>query len=138
MILLVITEIVYRFLDSSVPPPYHRSYTITVTPQEVRVVVDSYGDVIADETTPLEPGVFDGLVSALTESDIRPCETVEPDGCTGGTTGSLTVSAGSDTVLSGWVHHCGGREYGNLQGNLEEFADRMRALVPNLAELRRT
>ena len=39
-----IKEIIYRFGDASVPPDYHRSYTITVTAGGVRIVVDSYGD----------------------------------------------------------------------------------------------
>ena len=42
----------YHYQDSSVPPEYHRSYTLTVTQGEADLVVDSYGDVLHDETAP--------------------------------------------------------------------------------------
>jgi hypothetical protein len=41
-----IKEITYHFGDASVPPNYHRSYTITVTADSVKIVVDSYGNYI--------------------------------------------------------------------------------------------
>ena len=41
--------VTYAFTDSSVPPQYHRSVTLTVTRDEAHIVVDSYGDVLADE-----------------------------------------------------------------------------------------
>ena len=45
-----ITKIVYSYGDSSVPPKYHRSYTITATKDGIRIVVDSYGNILADTT----------------------------------------------------------------------------------------
>ena len=33
----------YTFRDSSVPPPYHRSYVITFNRDRARIVVDRYG-----------------------------------------------------------------------------------------------
>lgn len=138
MMLFVITEIIYHFLDASVPPPYHRSFTLTVTQSEVRVVVDSYGEVLADQTYPLEEGVFHELVDFLTESDIRPADLVSPEG-TGGTTETLKVYAGSEELMSGWIYRCAGEEFGTLTGeDLEELATRLRALVPDLPELLRT
>ena len=41
--------VTYAFTDSSVPPQYHRSVTLTVTRDEAHIVIDSYGDVLADE-----------------------------------------------------------------------------------------
>ena len=139
MMLIVITEIIYHFLDASVPPPYHRSFTITATEAEVRVVVDSYGEILADETLPLEPGVFQGLVDALTMSDIRIGEEISSEGYTGGTTETLTVYAGDEVIFSGYVYNCAGKKFGTLRGDdLGSFADSIRALIPNLSELRRT
>ena len=37
-----IDRITYHFGDASVPPEYHRSYTITVAPDKIDMVVDSY------------------------------------------------------------------------------------------------
>jgi len=42
-----IKKIVYHFADASVPPQYHRSYTITVIPDCVEIVVNSYGEIFA-------------------------------------------------------------------------------------------
>lgn len=44
------TVVRYHYRDSSVPPEHHRSYTVTVTPDEAHIGVDSYGDVLHDET----------------------------------------------------------------------------------------
>lgn len=41
-------KLLYRFNDSSVPPKYHRSYTIQITDKQVQCAVDVYGKVIAD------------------------------------------------------------------------------------------
>ena len=45
--------VTYEFHDSSVPPPYHRSYVLTFDRAGARIVVDSYGDVLADRTAPM-------------------------------------------------------------------------------------
>jgi hypothetical protein len=43
-----------RFNDSSVPPEYHRRYTLTADAESAQLVVDSYGDVLHDVTEPNE------------------------------------------------------------------------------------
>jgi len=43
------TKIIYSYGDSSVPPQYHRSYTITVTNEKLHIVVDSYGDILHEK-----------------------------------------------------------------------------------------
>ena len=42
------TEISYSFQDASVPPEYHRSYSIILSENNYRFVVDSYGEIIKD------------------------------------------------------------------------------------------
>lgn len=99
--------ITYAFHDSSVPPQYHRSVMLTVTRDEARIVVDSYGDVLADETAPTPVAVWNVLgdtmptVSALTVTDVG-------DGCTGGTGIDLVVSSGSDALIDLAPQFCGG------------------------------
>jgi hypothetical protein len=44
------TTVEYSFRDSSVPPPYHRSYVIKASETEASITVDSYGDVLRQET----------------------------------------------------------------------------------------
>jgi len=55
-------QIIYRFSDSSTPPRYHRSYTISITPKEVKCTVNSYGTELANETYPFDENRFKALV----------------------------------------------------------------------------
>lgn len=55
-------KIYYHFSDSSVPPKYHRSYTIVITKDEVECSVDVYGDVIAEKSYEFTQEKFDKLV----------------------------------------------------------------------------
>ena len=97
----------YRYGDASVPPQYHRSYTLTITRTEVHAVVDSYGDVLAETTVPLPAEVWDRLaarvarLSGISDDD-------GDDGCTGGTSRELTVTDGDSVVVDADVSVCGG------------------------------
>ena len=130
-----IREIVYRFGDASVPPQYHRSYTITVTAGQARVVVDSYGDVLAEQAYEITREEFEGIVRSLSRHRIGRAELGEDEGCTGGTTETISYSDGVNELFSGSVYHCGGRDSGNLGGDARGFADEVRRLIPDLANL---
>lgn len=65
------TQIVYQYDDSSVPPQYHRSYRIDVSPVEARVTIDSYGTVLADKSHMVIRAEFDGLLESLSRNAIR-------------------------------------------------------------------
>jgi hypothetical protein len=131
-----ITKINYRFGDSSVPPPHHRSYTISLTPDSIRTVVDSYGDVIGDNDTPIDRETFDVVVKALENHEIRLCKSVRKErGCTGGTTESISWWEGEEEVFSASVYHCGGDDYGDLCGGVRAFAKELKKLVPDFAGL---
>jgi hypothetical protein len=105
-------QVTYHFGDSSVPPEYHRSYTLTVGPTEVHAVIDSYGDVLEDVTTPLPEEVWDQLVA-----DIDDVSGLDPDGddegCAGGTSRELQVSDGGESVLHESFGVCGGSNSGD-------------------------
>ena len=90
------TEVTYHFHDSSVPPEYHRSYLVTATDGEVHIVVDSYGDVLHDETAILDTATFDAV---LEEIDGLESSRAEDDGCTGGTSSELVVTDADDSAL---------------------------------------
>ncbi len=97
----------YDFQDSSVPPQYHRSYVLTITEAESQIVVDSYGDVLADETVPTSAEVWQQLsdgypdVAALVLSP-------RVEECTGGTSFDLTVTQPKQTLLQMQADMCGG------------------------------
>jgi len=130
-----IREITYAFGDASVPPEYHRSYTITVDAETARVVVDSYGDVLADEQYPATGQQFAELVASLETDEIANCTLDQNEGCGGGTSERIAYSDGQQELFSGEVFHCGGQDSGDLCGDVAAFADQVRSLIPNLDEL---
>jgi hypothetical protein len=131
------TRIVYLYGDSSVPPQYHRSYRIDVSSMEARITVDSYGSVLADRSYRIMRSDFDGLLDSLASNAIRNVPPRDNDGCTGGTSETISTFNQQTLTFSGQVYHCGGEDSGNLGGNIQGFADDLRALFPELADLLR-
>ena len=130
-----IKQITYRFIDGSVPPQYHRSYTITVTADKADIVVDSYGKVLADKNYEIKQHQFKNLLDLFEKSKIRNCRLRKEDGCTGGTGEKISLSNGKEDVFNGRVYHCAGRDYGDLCGDISAFASGVKELVPDLDEL---
>jgi len=130
-----VDRIVYHFQDASVPPPYHRSYTIDVTQKSVRIVVDSYGDVLADEVFHVDSLQFDRLKQILRKSGLHKCQLDAETGCTGGTGERINLYAGEKELFAGNVYHCGGQKSGNLCGDLASLADAVKALIPEIESL---
>ena len=130
-----IREITYRFGDASVAPQFHRSYEIMVTPDRVEVVVDSYGDILTTRAYDTTSEQFKDIVLSLRRNLIQRAELEENDGCTGGTSETISYSDGGQELFSGTVYHCGGKDSGNLGGDVKSFADDIKRLVPDLEEL---
>jgi hypothetical protein len=122
-----------RFQDASVPPPYHRSYVITLTPTTIRKVVDSYGDVISDDSAPLAEGEFDRVVDAMKALGLRGGAAAS-DGCSGGTGRTLEVFAGSKVVLTASSSDCGGKSAGPL-ARATKWIARVEELAPSSGPL---
>ena len=131
-----ITRIVYHFQDASVPPQYHRSYTITVTREHAHIIVDSYGDILAEESIDIAEQVIDDLARDIEIYQIkrqkRKSDTME---YTGGTSKSLTVYSEGILVLDGTVYDYRGRFEGSLSGNIDAFTQKIEDLIPNFADL---
>lgn len=101
-----ITTVVYEFHDASLPPEYHRSYTVTVTADSATVVVDSYGDVIAQDTQPIDAAAWQATTAAAAALAGTPSS--ESTGCTGGTADELTaLDASGAEVVHVFIDHCG-------------------------------
>jgi hypothetical protein len=131
-----ITKIVYRYDDSSVPPKYHRSYKIEANDNKIRIVVDSYGQILAQEELPITATQFSELVVYLNEKRIHNTKNTESMGCTGGTGENIGFFAGEKVVFKGSVYHCGGKDYGNMAGDIEGFAKKIKSFIPQLEKLR--
>ena len=130
-----ITKIIYYFYDSSVPPKYHRSYTIKITENKLRIVVDSYGDIINEKEFEIDSSQFVMIKKSLVINKIRKGKNVESKGCTGGTSDQLEYFAGEEKLFSASVYHCGQKDYGNLRGNIKNVATDIKSLIPNFSEL---
>lgn len=99
--------ITYTFMDSSVPPQYHRSWTLTVNKENEQIVIDSYGDVLAQEQAPTSAQVWSGLASGLPALQALTVS-ADTEGCTGGTGEAATVEAAGAVLLDITVYECGG------------------------------
>lgn len=135
MTIATIQQVTYYFGDASVPPKYHRSYSITVTTDKVRVVVDSYGEVLADERYKITSKQFNDIRNSLKRHKIRNCTLGDDEGCTGGTIERVSFSDAENEIFSGSVYHCGGDDLGDLCGDIKSFANDIKKLVPNLDDL---
>lgn len=128
-------SIQYRFEDSSVPPQFHRSYTIKVTPSEATVIVDVYGDVLAEDGVSISAETFEAIKASFATNEISSCRLSSNDGCTGGTGEGVAYSAGDERLFSAYVYHCGSEDYGDLCGNTDSFASDIKMLIPSLDSL---
>lgn len=106
------TRVEYRFHDSSVPPEFHRSYSISVADGEARMVVDVYGDEIHDVTATVDDETLARLVDGIEALDVRTSRA--RDGCTGGTARELMATdadvddADAVPALEVYTEVCGG------------------------------
>ena len=120
--------VVYAFGDSSVPPQYHRSVTLTVTADESRIVVDSYGDVLADESAPTPPQVWQQLGDTLPALEALEVDESQ-EGCVGGTTLQVMVSTPDAELLRLDPEFCGGSNEG-IEAAIDAWIAPARDLFP--------
>jgi hypothetical protein len=120
--------VTYAFTDSSVPPQYHRSVALTVTRDEAHIVIDSYGDVLADERVPTPASVWGTLGSTLPA--VESLTVADPgEGCTGGTGISLTVETPEGPLLDLAPQFCAGSNE-DLEAPIDGWIAPARSLFP--------
>lgn len=126
------SKIIYHFGDSSVPPEYHRSYTITITKSNAHLVVDSYGNTVNEATVDADEKEFNQLLETIQESKIGNRKATKNDGCTGGgTSETLRIYEGEKAVFSGSKYPCG---EGNLSGDINAVSEKIFLLFPEFRE----
>ena len=100
----------YRFTDASVPPEFHRSYTLTVREGEAAIVVDSYGDVLDEATATLDDAEWTALLDRA--ESVGDVGGEGGDDCSGGTARALRLTDADhpegDPALDVSVSVCGG------------------------------
>lgn len=130
-----IVKLVYRFNDASVPPDDHRSYTITADSSSVHIIVDSYGEILADTMFSIEKEKFEKIVQVFLDAGIKECSKTEDHSCTGGTSEEISVFDEQKSVINGYISYCGGKSYGTLKGDLRLVGIEMRKIVPDFPAL---
>ncbi len=131
-----IGTILYDYHDSSVPPQYHRSYSLLVTPDSIAVKVDSYGEILTDTAVAITKEQFAEIADTYTTLGMKQTNKREPDGCVGGTGASVKVWDVNDSVLiDGNIYFCGGEEYGTLQGDVKLLSQKIKSFIPDFEKL---
>lgn len=130
----------YEFGDASVPPPFHRSYSIVANKDTVVLTVDSYGDTLIQREYAMPANGFDLIGNAIVKNKIsKRSEKKESNGCTGGRTKSIAFSSKNDPrPFSASTYICGGEMYGTLIGDLDTFLLDIRPLTPDLIDVIRS
>lgn len=122
-------SIAYGYQDASVPPDDHRSYTIILTNENYRFVVDSYGDIIKDTTIVL-PNQTQRVQQALKAFDkckIKNFKHESEDmGCTGGDGEFIKITKDGERFFNGSNYYCAGETLGNLSGDIKSFLNELK------------
>ena len=127
------TVVTYQFQDSSVPPRYHRSYTLTFDRQQAHIVVDSYGEILADQTVEMDPAAWEQVTSAL--DTVGNLQVQEPaQGCTGGTGFVVQVDRGGSRVVDIDGYACGGVN-SQASEQVSTWVGPVRSLFPSMDQL---
>ncbi len=123
----------FRFQDSSVPPQYHRSYDITLTDDGIKIVVDSYGDILNEKSFSLSKDTVNNFFDNLDKYNFTVVDSDTSDiECTGGTSKSLKIYDENGLVtLEGYSSSCGDEDTGTLQGDIDGLANDLQELIPN-------
>jgi hypothetical protein len=134
-LLASVDRVVWHYGDASVPPPHHRSYSITVTRSEVYCVVDSYVDHIAKSRRKLDSAPIPALMAVFRSAGINEGPAWQGDQPTGCTSRSIQLFIADRAVFSAGALVSGDQLIGRLQGDVSAFAAAMEHLVPELATL---
>ena len=108
-----VSRIEYRFGESSIPPQYHRSYTISICASSKTISIDCYGKELLKREYQSTIFEFQRLKEILSVLGISKHEETDSHGCTGGKTEYLRLYKGEFCSFDGYVYHCVG-DWGTL------------------------
>lgn len=126
------SQITYAFRDASVPPPYHRSYTIDVNPSESKVVVNSYGEVLAESTEKISAATWENLVALAGE--LQSAGSFTADGATGTKGYSLRLYVDGEQV---YELYWDSLSTDKAEKSALDLRSALKATIHNLSELTR-
>lgn len=120
--------ITYAFVDGSVAPEYHRSFTLAVEAGTGTLVVDVYGEELHRAEAAIDQGAVEDLLASYADGDLDRAFDPEDsaDGCTGGSTFILRIEDQSSGVIESTdIYRC--------LSNDESMAELRRATDPLVA-----
>lgn len=125
-------QISFEFRDASVPPQYHRSYTIDVSKEESRVVVDSYGDVLAEQTEAITPETWGNLQKAA--AGLQKAGSFTAEGATGTKGFTLALYVKGEKV---YELYWDSLSRDKAEQSAKDLREAVKATQPKLSELTR-
>jgi len=131
-----VAKIDYHFQDASIPPQYHRSYTISASDGKIHIVVDSYGDIVNEASYDISEQQMNALVDALEKYHIEQ-KSFDPEKskCIGGTSKAIKVYSANTLIIDGIAYACGGKVDGSLSGDIDSFARILESMIPDFTNL---
>lgn len=97
-------KIVYGFHDSSVPPPYHRSYSIEVTENNLHLIIENYSDTLLTKDWTFTKEKFNEVKERLKNLK-KDGEIDESEISDGGTSESIYLYKNGKKTFSCVDHH---------------------------------
>ena len=125
---------VYNYQDSSVPPEYHRSYTIEISKDSLNLVVDSYGDIINEFKKEISSNEWNWLIETYIESRIKNIKKTVDDWCTGWHWEKIEFFLKSKKIFSWYNYYCAWETFGNIKWDIEKIKKYLIWLVPNFSD----
>jgi hypothetical protein len=122
----------YHFYDASVPPQYHRSYEIDIEDTVVKFMIDSYGDLLHQETFSISGKQLQDFKTALKKLNVKKQKpNVDRAGCTGGTSESFFFYYDDEKKYDYNIAQCGGKYFGNMKADLDKVRGLFRSVIPD-------
>ena len=118
-------KIDFFFSESSVPPPYHRSYETHITEHSISLRITCYGDVLYEGNFPCNKSSYDNLLNVICDLNIKSIPE-KTSGATGGETLTLALHKGNEEYYSCYIY---GSEYQTFWGNTDANLYRVKAEV---------
>ncbi len=95
----------YRFRDASVPPEYHRSYTINVTPKNIEFSVDVYGTILLKQVIAFKKVTYQSFITALLALELKEKKESNSVPPVGGSSECLTVIDTAGKEIKGEIYN---------------------------------
>ncbi|MDG2153264.1 MAG: hypothetical protein P8K10_04950 [Crocinitomicaceae bacterium] len=115
-------EIIFEYHDASVPPDDHRSYFIRIKEDSLFYSVDSYGEIIKENSMAIDLKKWKSIKNAFESCGIKNVEERKnSEGCTGGSGNSIYAYVKKEQLFKGYQYRCSDFFDGDLDGDLNCF-----------------